>query len=250
MSTIAATIQSLSPGAILELFVLDLTPIQIGAGTLYFHAGTNGLQENVVWQGVAYSAYPIHVTGFEYKGNASQSPRPKLSASTQDGVLAALNQAFADIVGASLTRYRTFAKYLDAVNFAGGNPLADPTAMLPIDVYYVERKISESKTGVDYELAASFDMEGLKLPKRQVLSNLCWWNYRTWNATTGTWDYTYAGDCGYTGPAVADIYDNPTTSNSLDNCSRTLNGCKLRFGNSANGLPFGGFPGAGRYNSQ
>ncbi|WP_244818032.1 hypothetical protein [Caballeronia sp. Lep1P3] len=51
--------------------------------------------------------------------------------------------------------------------------------------------------------------------------------------------------CGYAGPPVADINDNPTRDATADASGKRLKSCKLRFGNGR--LPFGGFPGAGRY---
>ncbi|OUK97360.1 hypothetical protein BZL69_08985 [Escherichia coli] len=55
-------------------------------------------------------------------------------------------------------------------------------------------------------------------------------------ANTCTW--TYRGDeCGYSGPAVADEYDQPTSDITKDKCSKCLSGCKFR-NNVGN---FGGF---------
>lgn len=49
---------------------------------------------------------------------------------------------------------------------------------------------------------------------------------------------TYRGDeCGYSGPAVADEYDQPTSDITKDKCSKCLSGCKFR-NNVGN---FGGF---------
>ncbi|EMU3266937.1 TPA: phage minor tail protein L, partial [Shigella sonnei] len=50
---IKADIQSLSPSALIELFVLDMSNTTSG-GKLFFHAGTNELMQPVVWQGVTY----------------------------------------------------------------------------------------------------------------------------------------------------------------------------------------------------
>jgi lambda family phage minor tail protein L len=69
------------------------------------------------------------------------------------------------------------------------------------------------------------------LPRRQVVQNVCAWRYRS-------------AECGYTGGAVADINDQPTTDPARDQCGKRLASCKLRFGQYAE-LPFGGFPAAG-----
>lgn len=54
MTSLAITseIQKLAPSSVVELFVLDLA--LFGQGPVRFHAGTNALQQRVVWQGYAY----------------------------------------------------------------------------------------------------------------------------------------------------------------------------------------------------
>ncbi|HBR1621211.1 TPA: phage minor tail protein L, partial [Klebsiella pneumoniae] len=54
---IRADIQSLSPSALIELFELDMS-VTTSGGKLYFHAGTNGLSQPIVWQGVSYEPWP------------------------------------------------------------------------------------------------------------------------------------------------------------------------------------------------
>ena len=75
VAAITSEIQKLAPSRVIELFVLDLA--LFGQGPVRFHAGTNALQQRVVWQGNAYEAFPIEVEGFEFNGNG-QVPRPRL----------------------------------------------------------------------------------------------------------------------------------------------------------------------------
>jgi len=121
VAAITSEIQKLAPSSVIELFVLDLA--LFGQGPVRFHAGTNALQQRVVWQGNAYEAFPIEVEGFEFNGNG-QVPRPRLRVANVTGAITALVLTYQDLVGAKITRKRTLAKYLDAVNFEGGvNPL-------------------------------------------------------------------------------------------------------------------------------
>jgi lambda family phage minor tail protein L len=225
--SLSADIQKLEPGAIVELFELDLT--QFGVGILRFHAGTNGLIQSVVWQGNSYTPFPIQATGFEINAQG-QAPRPRLAVSNVAGAITALVLQFDDIVGAKLTRRRTLVKYLDAVNFPAGNPSADPDAEFALDIFYVDRKGSESNDFVEFELAPAFDLTNVMIPKRQIIQNMCAWKYK-------------GAECGYTGTNYFDINDNPTTQ-GLDRCGKRLTSCKIRFG-EFNELPFGGFPSAG-----
>ena len=73
-----------------------------------------------------------------------------------------------DLTGAVVTRIRTLAKFLDAVNFADGtNATADNTAEFPQEIYYIDRKSGETRDIVSWELAAVFDLAGVRVPKRQ-----------------------------------------------------------------------------------
>ena len=59
-------------------------------------------------------------------------------------------------------------KFLDAENFADGtNATADNTAEFPQEIYYIDRKSGETRDVVSWELAAVFDLAGIRVPKRQ-----------------------------------------------------------------------------------
>lgn len=226
---LAADVVRLEPGAIVELFEVDLTPF--GGSLLRFHAGTNELRQNVVWKGNAYTAFPVQASGFEFSGQG-QAPRPRLVVANVVGSITALVLQYDDIVGARVTRIRTLAKYLDAVNFPGGvNPSADPTAEFPRDVFNVDRKASETNELVEFELSPAMDLAGVSLPRRQVIQNICPWRYR------GT-------ECGYTGTSYFDTNDTPVGTLAADSCGKRLSSCQIRFGQFAE-LPYGGFPAAG-----
>ncbi len=390
---ITSEIQKLEPSAIIELFELDATAF--GGDLLRFHAGTNGLRQNLVWQGNTYTAFPVQASGFDLSGNG-QLPRPKLQVANITGAITLLVLTYDDLLGAKVTRKRTLAKYLDAVNFparrnlltsseqidnagwakngvitvtpntviapdgsqtgdtlarntsptgnyadltqsfvvgAGGNvgktytvsiwlrtasgtgtavlrvsdlffntqvsgsltvtsewqrftftssgpvggwsasgtaigfglsmpssstlfawgaqleqgsaatdyqpvgttwsqnPTADPTAEFADDVFFIDRKVTETRDLVEFELAAVFDVAGVQLPRRQIIQNVCTWRYR------GT-------ECGYTGTNYFDATDQPVGSAGLDVCAKRLSSCEARFGTNSP-LPFGSFPAAG-----
>lgn len=227
-ATIASEIQLLSPTAMMELFVLDLG--RRGGGAFYFHAGTNELNGDVVWQGQTYVRMPISATGFD-KRSTGALPRPVIQVSNINGIMGAQARDFGDFLGCKLTRKRTFARFLDAVNFTNGNLEAAPDQALLDEVWFFDRKSNENATLLEFELASAMDMQGVMLPRRQIIQNCCAWVYRS-------------PECAYAGPAVAKVDDTPTTDMTLDKCSKKLSGCKLR--NGPNGiLPYGGFPGCG-----
>ena len=222
MSVPVSDLQAVAPSAIIELFQLDLNAAQHGVNeTYYFHAGTDatGSNDDIVWDGQAYLAFPIEATEFEYTGTGSL-PRPKLRVSNIYGTITGLILSLPNgLEGAKVTRIRTLARYIDGVNFPGGtNPLGtpDPTAEFPREIYYIDRKASENRDLIEFSLAAAFDLVGVRAPKRQCVGNVCQWAYR-------------GPECGYTGDAYFNFNDVPVAAIGQDVCGKRLRSCELRF---------------------
>jgi len=247
---VTSALQEIAPGALIELFQLELNVAQHGvAETYYFHPGTNanGYGE-LVWNGQPYMALPIEVEGFEYSSQGTL-PRPKMRISNILGTITALIATLPEgLEGAKFTRIRTLGRFLDAVNFPSGSYVvsgywdvgyesgtsgtADPFAEFPREIYFVDRKSTENRDVVEFELASMFDLAGIRAPKRQCITR-CQWVYR--------------GDgCGYTGTNYFDASDVSVPSASQDVCGKRVDSCKARFGQDAE-LPFGGYPGIGTF---
>ena len=170
-------LQKINPSSIIELFTLTLDPALHGANTVYrFHAGTNlNANGEIVWDGNSYLRFPVQATGFAYK--RGQLPRPQISISNMgspsiSAILLTVNQTTEgnDLGGAKVVRIRTMAKFLDAANFSGAtNPFGtpDPEAEFPQEIYFIDRKSAENREVVTWELAAVFDLAGIRAPKRQ-----------------------------------------------------------------------------------
>lgn len=224
--TIQSEIQSLAPTALIELFVLDSTMLEGGVITR-FHSGISQNRSPITWQGHQYLPLPIEAEGFDLDGQGNL-PRPKIRVANVQGLFSALVSQSEDLIGCKVTRKRTFARYLDAVNFPSGNEEANPDQYLADELWFIDRKTSEDRYMIEWELASAFDLEGVKIPLRQVIQNYCPWRYRD-------------ADCGWDG-GFYDKDNNPTGDGTKDYCSKTLDACKARFGEN-NPLPFGGFPG-------
>jgi len=173
-AAVFSDLQSINPSAIIELFTLQLSTALHGANTIYrFHSGSNlNANGQIVWVGNAYLRFPIQASGFAFQ--RGQLPRPKIIISNATGlvssILLTVNETTTgnDLTGATVTRIRTLAKFIDAVNFAdGNNPTADNTAEFPQEVYSIDRKAGESRLVVEFELAAPTDLAGVRIPKRQ-----------------------------------------------------------------------------------
>ena len=176
MAVPVSALQEINPGAVIELFTLQLDATLHGSNTIYrFHNGANlNANGEVVWAGNSYLRFPIECTGFEFTGTGTL-PRPTISVSNIFGTLTAImqdvNQTTVgnDLNGAKLTRIRTLARYLDAVNFSGNtNPYGtpDPSAEFPQEIYFLDRKISENRDIVQWEAISALDLVNVKLPKR------------------------------------------------------------------------------------
>lgn len=215
----------LGPLELVEMFVLDTTPIG-GADIFYWHPGTTVTHVPIIWQGRTYQPFPIEVEGCDMDATG-KLPRPTLRCSNIGGAIGAYVRTLQDGLGATVRRKRALGKYLDAVNFPGGNPYADPNTHFPDDLFYVARKTVEDPIFVEFELAAKFDVAGIDLPRRQVIAGTCQWVYRS-------------EECTYKGPPVQDIDGNPTTVMAKDQCRKTLAACKARFGTKL--LPTSAFP--------
>jgi len=295
----------LDPSAIVEFFVIEHKD---GDFIYRFHPGSNGITRVVIWQGQKYNSLSCKASGFEYKGDG-KLPRPMIKLSNFEGMISQILRDNKDLVGSKFIRKRTFVKFLDKENFERDiNPFGEPDSDIYFDddIFTINRKSSEDKNSVEFELSSALDMENLFLPNRVAMSNYC--------------PALYRGEgCGYNGSPVADIYDKTFTSGyglnlraagaskwspdigynegqyvienadskptlnsnhseysrqrrvyhvciksytneeaseeknpnfnrehwQTDHCSKSLYGCKLRFGGM--NLPFNGFPGMERF---
>jgi len=224
-----SNIQKLSISPIIQLFTIS------GYDKANLAASFKFTNEpiDIVWKTLTYTSIPIEVSGFEFKAKGTL-PRPTMRISNVGNVITSIVAQYDDLIGAKVTRVRTLAKYLD------GQPTADPSFEFLPDIYYVEQKTSEVSGGeqpiVEWSLVSSLDLDGIQIPRRRIITSTCLWQYR-------------GPDCGYTGGAVADVNDNPTSNIASDQCGKRLRSCKLRFDPSGTGqpLPTSAFPGATRY---
>jgi len=143
-SAVFSDLQAINPSAIIELFTLQLDTALHGANTIYrFHAGSN-LDANgkIVWAGNDYLRFPVQATGFAFQ--RGQLPRPRIIISNATGlissILLSVNETTAgnDLTGATVTRIRTLAKFIDAVNFAPTSVVTGTTTQTIADPSDVE----------------------------------------------------------------------------------------------------------------
>lgn len=216
-----------APGTLVDLYEMDLTYAGFSVPIVRFYAGVDANYGNIVFNSNTYTALPLQATGFKSSSDGPM-PRPNLSISNVDGYITSQMKLYNDFIGAKVTRLRTFAKYLDN----GSSP--DPTAV-KTEIYFVEQKKSENNQMVVFELASPIDIMDKQLPGRFMIANTCAWRYK-------------GVECGWPGTDSGKWYDNSDNQvfqQSQDVCSKSLDGCKLRWGVTVP-LPYGGFPALGR----
>ena len=206
--------------ALVVLWEIDLT--EVGGDRYFFCNEQNEKGEPVTWQGRQYQAYPIQGSGFEMNGKGA-SARPTLKVSNLHGMVTGMAEDLQSLVGGTVVRRKVYARFLDAVNFVNGNSDADPEQEV-ISRWRIEQCSELSAVSASFVLATPTETDGAVFPGRIMLANTCMWTYRS-------------DECGYTGRAVADEFDKPTTDIRKDKCSKCMRGCELR-NNTGN---FGGF---------
>ena len=175
---IASSLLELQPTAIIELFLLYFNTVDNPGAFIAFHGGSV-YNKGIVWQGVEYLPIPVETDGFEVNANG-QLARPKMRISNKDYFATDLLINNDDLQFAKIIRKRTFVKYLDNVNFDGGNPWsqADASAELSNDTFVVGQKTAENKTFIELELTSPLDLENFEINNRLIISRYCSWHYR------------------------------------------------------------------------
>jgi lambda family phage minor tail protein L len=246
--------QSLTPGREIQLFTLDTTAIQrldgSGYGGIYrFCSSFRESSRTITFNSLLYTPIAIEASGFETLGKGVL-PSPRLQIANTSLEITTIIQELGDPVGARVTRFLTFDRYLDD----GSEP--DPEAMFLPQIYLIERKIKETRMMVEFELSASMDQAGRMLPKRQILRDACTHIYRRWDGSAFD---TSAATCPWVGNGIADPDtegpyflrdDVETLEPSLDNCGKRLRSCEVRHapedGPIRLDLPTRAFPGVAR----
>ncbi|MEE5107229.1 phage minor tail protein L [Pseudomonas alliivorans] len=218
--------QKLEPGALVQLIELDGEAR--GMGTLRYHAH----QQNtaIIWQGHHYEPRPFEIAGFG-RGVDGNTSAPVLKIGNLDGLVTALCVQFQHLCGIRVIVHQTYARYLDAANFPGGNP--DASTHERLDIAYINQPTRIARDEVVFALAPPTAVKGQKLPAGQI-SNRCEWCL---------WGEYRGPDCNYTGPLMFDLDGNPVDDPSKDRCGGRISDCEKRHG-KGNPLPFGGAPGA------
>ena len=174
---IGRSLIDLEPSAIVELYELYFS---VTEQPFRFHAGTNNLTKDIIWNGNAYYASAVEVEGFE-ANIMGRLPRPKVTVANTDYIISSILRDYSDFRNGKFVRVKLFLKHLDTINFDGEeNPFGqpDPLAYISKEKYLISQKIVENKQIVQFELITPFDLQSLETATRAIYGRYCYWQYR------------------------------------------------------------------------
>lgn len=174
----------LDPDSFVDLFEVYMSQ---SYGVVRFHAGKN-FTKPIVFKGKSYTPTPIEYSGFEYSADGKQN-RPTIRIANINGVITDLIKNHNDLVNSKLKRLKIFVKNLDDENFSESvnpffgyrkkrNATQGYGAAFFEEFYIINRKISENKFVIEFELSSPLDYENQTLPNRKISDNLCSFCYR------------------------------------------------------------------------
>ena len=185
-------ILELEPTAKLEFFILYYDYEENPSEFIPLHAGSNGIEQPIYWQGILYRPFNIQGSAFEFSNDQTLA-RPHLRISNKSSIVSLLLRKYNNMNGAKVIRKRTLARFLDDVNFPNGDNPYGPenfNAGYPDEKYYISHVINESAEEVEFELITPLELDNQKIPNRKVHSSRCSWVYRGYG-------------CRYSGPPIA-----------------------------------------------
>lgn len=143
----------------IELFTLNAT--NIGGGIYRLTPMTKADGNPVKFNNIDYYPLPIQTEGWEFDATGKPN-RPTITVSNVNYDLLAGIISLGDLIGATLTRVRTFERFLDH----GSTP--DPSQTLPADIMIIDQKTLHNKEQITWTLTSFVDQFGIMLPRRQV----------------------------------------------------------------------------------
>lgn len=154
--------------------------------------------KELIYNGKKYFPIPCEADGFEMSvGN--KFPRPKIRVSNivnkfrspnvdEEGhgymswhrFISTMMRSYNDLRNARINRKKTFLRFIDDINFDGGNPFGvpNPYAVIEDSSWVISQKLNENKFFVELELTSVFDVEQSYTPNRRFGARYCGFVYR------------------------------------------------------------------------
>ena len=208
--------------SVLDLFEIKLNDFD---GYFRFH-GSKNLKSNIIFKQKEYIFIPCEISNLEYSSEAKQN-RPTLSIANINNYISNLIKDRKDLIGKRFYRKKILTKDLDDINFGGSNKntlgVSSFSSFISVDTFVIQKKNSENKDKVEFQLANILDLDGQTVPSRKVYNDICQWQYRGYGCNYGKLS-------DYNGPTIPVKITNFTTlasvisasSNELSNANLSL----------------------------
>jgi len=190
--------------------LIFLYELEVSASTtVYFHSGVETDLSTVQFREEGgtvrtYTAIPVQADGFEIDPGGTVA-RPIIAFANATAVFGNAVGDYDSLLGSKITRRATLKKYL-----VGESGDSTPPVEFPKQIYYIDRIAEKSKTIVSFECAASFDLDGITIPARQVIANSCPWIYQGADHTLD--EYKKVGGCTWNRESKYKPAYEPTTA--------------------------------------
>lgn len=184
-------LQKQNPGSpLVHLFELQISD----SSSVYFHAGLDDDLTSLQFRDYdtnstirTYTAIPVQAEGFELTMNGPTA-RPTVSFANATAVFSSAVGDYDDLIGKKVVRRTTLKKYL-----YGESGDSSPPVEYPRQLFFIDRINQKTKQVVSFELVSAFDLEGIRIPARQVVANGCPWIYT--GADSALNEYEKVGGC-------------------------------------------------------
>ncbi len=161
MTTFDQHIRQFNLGRFVVLYQIDTTVVG-GTDVLYFTPMTDGNDAELVFDSQAYKAIPVSSNGWDWTSDGAP-PQPRIRVDNTNKYFFSYVVGLGDLVGAPVTRIRTYEHFLD------GQPDADVNATYAKDKMIIKAKVEHNREFIEWQLIHQMERPGLKLPGRQIL---------------------------------------------------------------------------------
>lgn len=185
---VSQSLIDLKPSSLVSLFVIDFTVLEdselpVGLEKMYLHNHIEGGNANSVWfGGKEYLPVPVEWAGSQVRGDGKQLPRPRIKIANVNGIISSYIKMTHGLKKTKVSRFRVFAKNLDAKTWEGTDPPFDPDpdleARTPSETFYINKVLLETPAYVEVELSSALDLFGINIPRRRMYATNCSFEYR------------------------------------------------------------------------
>ena len=267
-----------------EIILKDENEDLIGSN-YRFHSGENGFENSIIFKGEEYLYVPCEANGFDATDESLPRPTIRFdNTDSFFGLKSKLFKDFIGfevIRRKTFVKFLHGDNFPGTLNPYGSGT----EASYPDEEFLVNSKIMENQNYIEFELVSKLEKEGGTIPGRKIVYNVCQWKYRSKHGCgyigtklldekdneleSGSSASFYNANTTYSVGNVVKVETqnndetiihyyvciqagkgkNPLTQPTYwtkDDCSKSLFGCRARFGSKerSDGLPFGGFPGS------